>query len=276
MARFLTQPKLLSAYISQDDLDIIRKLIPKKRIWKTKVLYGVKEIPAHWLARQPNKANIKPTSNVQPTSNGINRRGQLFLQKAIESYVYSVLGAQVQTRWPIVGQGAKSSQSQDIFHKLVQETIVQPNDSIMITNMREAIKGTNVALNLAVLPGVILVPSRLIILDKPIRGYNNQLTIAKKSMSFGTNDDVNYSPSSTIPNTTPEPTPTVTKKKPKPKNEERFHESSTITPKPKVTLEPQPVSKETTHKEMVEVAAAVCVGVGLCLFLLGKKFFRSK
>ena len=74
-------------------------------------------------------------------------------------------------RWAIVQQGAKSLQMQAIFHKLVKETVVQTDDSTMITNMREAIQGSNVTLDLAILPGVILIPTRLIILDEPVPGY---------------------------------------------------------------------------------------------------------
>ena len=95
------------------------------------------------------------------TSNGINRRGQLFVQKAIEAFVYCVLGSQVKTRWAITGIGAKSSETQVIFHQLVGETIAQSNDAVMITNMRVAISVSNVLLDLAVIPGVILVPSKL-------------------------------------------------------------------------------------------------------------------
>ena len=155
-----------------------------------------------------------------------------------------------------------------MFHKLVKETIVQADDSLMITNMREAIRGTNVVLNLAVLPGVILIPSRLIILDKPTPGYNNQLTIAKRDMSFGTNEKVNYSPP--IQNTLP----VLGKKKlpkTKPNEAKEFHASSwNNTPKQKDESSP-PVRKETTHKEKVQIAAAACVAVGVGLFLPGKK-----
>ena len=110
------------------------------------------------------------------------------LQKAIESYVYSVLGSQVKTRWVIVGQGAKSYQTQVIFHQIVKETIVLSNDATLISNMRSAIKGSNVVLNMAVIPGIILIPRSLLILDEPIKGYNNVLTIAKKNMQFGENE----------------------------------------------------------------------------------------
>ena len=58
--------------------------------------------------------------------------------------------------------------------------------------MRKSIQATNVVLNLAVVPNVILMPSNFVILDKKIEGYNNILTTATDEMSFGVNKDVNY------------------------------------------------------------------------------------
>ena len=59
--------------------------------------------------------------------------------------------------------------------------------------MRASIQATNVVLNLAVVPNVILMPSNFVILDKKIEGYNNILTTATEEMSFGINKNVNYS-----------------------------------------------------------------------------------
>ena len=59
--------------------------------------------------------------------------------------------------------------------------------------MRTSIQATNVVLNLAVVPNVILMPSNFVILDKKIEGYNNVLTTATDEMKFGVNKDVNYS-----------------------------------------------------------------------------------
>ena len=87
------------------------------------------------------------------------RTGQLLLQKAAESYVYSILGAQARTHSTIVGEGARSLQTQEIFNKIVQDNIAQDDDSVGITNMRTAIKDTNVVLNMAISPGIILIPS---------------------------------------------------------------------------------------------------------------------
>ena len=58
--------------------------------------------------------------------------------------------------------------------------------------MRAAIASTNVVLNMAISPGMILVPSNLIIQKEKIPGYNNVLTLATEKMRFGKNTGVNY------------------------------------------------------------------------------------
>ena len=139
----------------------------------------------------PNDVKTDWMSFVKESSDGLTKTGQNLLQMAIESYVYSVLGSQARTRWPIVGQGAKSLQTQDIFHVLVKDSIVQDDPVKNISNMRTAIENTNVVLNLVVWPGIILIPSSMIILKKRVEGYNNYLTLATKDMKFGVNEDVN-------------------------------------------------------------------------------------
>ena len=128
----------------------------------------------------------------QDDSDGVTKTGQLFLQKAAEAYVYCVLGAQAQTRWRIVGDGAKSLQTQKVFAKLVKDSVAQDDDKVLITNMRTAVKATNVVLNLAILPKLILIPSDLLFLKKKIPGYNNTLTLATKKMKFGENKGLNF------------------------------------------------------------------------------------
>ena len=106
----------------------------------------------------------------QDDSEGITQTGQLFLQKAAEAYVYCILGAQAQTRWRIVGDGAKSLQTQEVFAKLVKDTVAQDDDKVLISNMRTAVKATNVVLNLAILPKLILIPLDLLFLKEKIPG----------------------------------------------------------------------------------------------------------
>ena len=129
---------------------------------------------------------------VRDDSKGITKIGQLFLQKAAEAFVYCVLGAQAQTRWKIVGQGAKSLQTQETFSKLVKDTVAQDDDKVLTKNMRTAVKSTKVVLNLVVLPGLILIPSDLVLLKEKVPGYNNTLTMTTKEMSFGKNEGLNY------------------------------------------------------------------------------------
>ena len=129
---------------------------------------------------------------IKDDSDGLTKTGQVLLQSAIESYVYSVLGAQAQTRWPIVGQGAKSLQTQQILYRLVKDTILQDNPTKLISDMRTAIKDTNVVLNMVITPGIILIPSNMIILKNKVEGYNNVLTLATNVMKFGVNTNVNY------------------------------------------------------------------------------------
>ena len=69
-------------------------------------------------------------------SNGIRKTGQLLLQKAVEAYVYCVVSAQAGTRWRIVGEGAKSLQTQEAFAKLAKETVAEDDDTVLISNAK--------------------------------------------------------------------------------------------------------------------------------------------
>ena len=147
----------------------------------------------------PNSPNIiKTTVNLSDRdylsfipygSGGLTELGQSLLQESIESLTYSILGAQATTRWAIEGAGAKSTQTQRKFHDIFEDTVVQKDPAVTIGNMRKAIDDTNVRLDLAVSPGVILMPSDMIILEKGVAGFNNILTIGSTdTMSFGKND----------------------------------------------------------------------------------------
>ena len=58
--------------------------------------------------------------------------------------------------------------------------------------MRKAIQDINVVLNMAIMPGVILIPSNIVILKDKVEGYNNVLTLATNAIEFGVNTNVNY------------------------------------------------------------------------------------
>ena len=225
MSRFLRTPEKMDKYVTKEMTNLIQKNLPVKKVWTKKYHQGKETISA-WLRTQPNKENIRNARHYgggngsvggvigieyeevdevlpmdeskdwkkffQDGSNGITQTGQLFLQKAAEAYVYCVLGAQAQTRWRIVRDGAKSLQTQEVFAKLVKDTVAQDDDKVLITNMRTAVKATNVVLNLAILPKLILIPSDLLFLKEKIHGYNNTLTSATKTMRFEENEGLNF------------------------------------------------------------------------------------
>ena len=221
MRRFTRQPSKMSKYITREMETIVLNNKPVVYKW-TKEFHSGREQLGYWLSKQPRgtirDARVVMSSNntgqlgisymkrgaqtirsledyklfVASKSNGLTKTGQLLFQQSIESFVYCVLGAQANTRWPIVGRGAMSLQTQEVFKKLVNDTIIQSDPTVTISNMRKAIKDTNVVLNMVISPGIILIPSNLIILDKMVAGYNNVLKLATRGMKFGKNDDVNY------------------------------------------------------------------------------------
>ena len=50
--------------------------------------------------------------------------------------------------------------------------------------MNQAVTDTNVVLNIAISPSLWLLPSNLILLNKPIPGYNNKLKVSNESIWF--------------------------------------------------------------------------------------------
>ena len=123
-------------------------------------------------------------------SDGLNSLGQTFLVQSIEAFVYSILGSQADSRFSTVNQGEKFLQSQQIFHQLVQYSIVQNDNTIIINNFRTSIKDTNQILNQNISPGLLIIPSELTILKNPIPGYNNSITTSTQSMRFGVNQNL--------------------------------------------------------------------------------------
>lgn len=235
MKRFTDDPRKMSRPCITNELkELIKTNLPVKSIWTEKFVHTQSDIN-YWYTHHPNKHNIRnykyrmsknntgvlgieyqevtKTVNDSDTdwmcfikdgSDGLTKTGQMLLQLALESYVYAVLGSQAQTRWTIVNQGAKSLQTQQIFHRLVKHAITQDNPVKSISDMRTAIKNTNVVLNVVITPGIILIPPNMIILEEKVAGYNNILTLATNNMKFGVNTDVNYAP---IPKPKPTPAP---------------------------------------------------------------------
>ena len=185
--KFMQHPKLLDQY----DVSGVKKYIPYKVVEReSEETDGDDNIFVYMTYIEHSSTDYR--SFIAYQSEGLTPIGQKLFQESLESFNYSVLGAEARTRWSIVGKGAKSSQTQDVFRKIVEDTIIQSSSTVLISNMRKSIQATNVVLNLAVVPNVILMPSNFVILSKKIRGYNNILTTATEDMVFGVNKNVNY------------------------------------------------------------------------------------
>ena len=185
--KFMKNPSLLDKY----DLSGAKKHIPIKYIeFESTARDGDGN---HFMIKQAVEySDSDYKSFICYSGDGLTVIGEALLQESVESYVYSKLGAQARSRWSIVSKGAKSTQTQYIFRKIVEDTIIQSDVTITISNMRRSIVDTNVTLNTAISQTMILVPSSMVILKKPIPGYNNILTTANKDMKFGVNSMVNY------------------------------------------------------------------------------------
>ena len=185
--KFMQHPKLIHQY----DVSGVEKHIPYKIVEReSKGTDGDGNTFVYMTYIEHSGTDYR--SFIAYQSEGLTPIGQKLFQESLESFNYSILGAEARTRWSIVGKGAKSSQTQDVFRKIVEDTIIQNNSTVLISNMRKSIQATNVVLNLAVVPNVILMPSNFVILSKKIRGYNNVLTTATEDMTFGVNKNVNY------------------------------------------------------------------------------------
>ncbi len=294
MSRFLRNPGDLERYMKYI-IPSVRKHTPYIEIWED-AFYKTNMTLSEWYewakSRDPKVRNysydkrkggiryqkLSGTRNGQPNdyrrfiahkTSGLTKIGQKLLQQSIQSYVYAVLGAQAKTRWPIVGEGAKSLQTQDVFYTIVKETIVQSDITIMISNMRTAISSTNVVLNMAISPGMLLVPSNLIIQKKKIPGYNNILTLATDKMKFSENTGINYKAPIIIPKTTERSDATQTNRV--------LPAVGDATPKPKTQVTPKTTQTNTNvsvRKPKAPIASVASEILGVTMMVGGFLFSK--
>ena len=125
------------------------------------------------------------------TAAGLTQAGLSRINQSIEAYVYCILGAQVNVRSSILGEGGRAKEAQTEFLTLMEDAIRQPDLSASVQRYQLAVDQAKVRLNLAVCPGAWLMPARMIINSESIVGYNNKLKQAKAGMKLGINNDVN-------------------------------------------------------------------------------------
>ena len=128
---------------------------------------------------------------VPDKAEGLTQAGLSRLNQSIEAFVYCVLGAQVNVRSSILGDGGRAKEAQTEFLVLLEESVRQPNLSKSVQRYQLAVDEAKVRLNLAVAPGTWLMPARMVLNSGSVAGYNNQLRQATHNMKLGVNNSVN-------------------------------------------------------------------------------------
>ena len=126
-----------------------------------------------------------------PISHGLTSAGLSRINQSIESFCYSILGAQVNVRFSIAGSQGSSIETQREFLVLVEDAIQNPDISKSVQRFQLAIESAKVRLDLAISPGTWLLPSKMVVNTESVVGYNNKLKKATRLMKIGANSDLN-------------------------------------------------------------------------------------
>ena len=122
---------------------------------------------------------------------GLTRRGMGRINRSLEAFVYCVLGAQVNIRSGIVGDSGGAVEAQQEMMKLFESAVIEENLATSVQRYQLAVQEAKLRLDLAIAPGIWLMPSNLVINTESIVGYNNELQKASDGMQFGVNNGVN-------------------------------------------------------------------------------------
>ena len=126
-----------------------------------------------------------------PISHGLTSAGLSRINQSIESFCFSILGAQVNVRSSIAGSQGSSIETQREFLGLVEDAIRNPDISKSVQRFQLAIESAKVRLDLAISPGIWLLPSKMVVNTESVVGYNNKLKKATSFMKIGVNSDLN-------------------------------------------------------------------------------------
>ena len=125
------------------------------------------------------------------TAAGLTQAGLSRINQSIEAFVYCILGAQVNVRSSILGEGGRAKEAQTEFLTLMEDAIKQTDLAKSLQRYQLAVDQAKVRLNLAVCPGAWLMPARMIINTESTVGYNNKLKQASAGMKLGITNEVN-------------------------------------------------------------------------------------
>ena len=113
------------------------------------------------------------------------------INQSIESFCYAILGSQVDVRSSISGSQGSAIETQRQFLSMVENAIRNPDISKSVQRFQLAIESAKVRLDLAISPGLWLLPSKMVVNTESVVGYNNKLKKATSFMRIGVNSDLN-------------------------------------------------------------------------------------
>ena len=126
-----------------------------------------------------------------PVSHGLTSAGLSRINQSIESFCYAILGSQVDVRSSIAGSQGSAIETQRQFLSMVEDAIRNPDISKSVQRFQLAIESAKVRLDLAISPGLWLLPSKMVVNTESVVGYNNKLKKATIFMKIGVNSDLN-------------------------------------------------------------------------------------
>ena len=126
-----------------------------------------------------------------PVSHGLTCAGLSRINQSIESFCYAILGSQVDVRSSISGSQGSAIETQRQFLSMVEDAIRNPDISKSVQRFQLAIESAKVRLDLAISPGLWLLPSKMVVNTESVVGYNNKLKKATSFMRIGVNSDLN-------------------------------------------------------------------------------------
>ena len=141
--------------------------------------------------RNDDFADFKYAWFIPTSGRGLTKAGLGRLNRSAEAFVYCILGAQVNTRNSIYGNGGGAIETQQEFLALFESSVIENDISSSIQRYQLAVQEAKLRLDLAVAPGVWLMPSNMIINTESVTGFNNKLMKASNDMNFGVNNSLN-------------------------------------------------------------------------------------
>ena len=162
---------------------------PKRQSLKTKevvLLMGILFLISKTQKRETSMNISCVLSRTASPSAGLSR-----INQSIESFCYAILGSQVDVRSSIASSQGSAIETQRQFLSMVEDAIQNPDISKSVQRFQLAIESAKVRLDLAISPGLWLLPSKMVVNTESVVGYNNKLKKAMTFMRFGVNSDLN-------------------------------------------------------------------------------------